>query len=164
MGTSGLVALFGLVMQDFHRPSSSIEVKGQIISEDVQKYPNITQGGPKFAKISERIRKMVKFLSLVLKYKWNWNISISSLKCTIFGILFAYIRLWTLLVLAVFRTHIVYKPGYSQAHNGVPVAQQYSIKGWNLRAWGLVFMGNWKFCLGPKPTTSKKWSLLVNCQ
>ena len=47
MGTSGLVALFGLVMQDFHHPSSSIEVKGQIISEDVQKYPNITQGGPK---------------------------------------------------------------------------------------------------------------------
>lgn len=51
MGTSGLVALFGSVMQDFHPPSSSIEVKGQIISEDVQKYPNITQGGPKFAKI-----------------------------------------------------------------------------------------------------------------
>ena len=69
MGTSGLAALFGLVMQIFHRLSSSIEVKGQIISEDVQKYPNITQGGPKFAKISERIRKMVKFLSLVLKYK-----------------------------------------------------------------------------------------------
>ena len=51
MGTSGLVALFGSVMQDFHPPSSSIEVKGKIISEDVQKYPNITQGGPKFAKI-----------------------------------------------------------------------------------------------------------------
>lgn len=50
MGTSGLAALFGLAMQDFHHPNSSIEVKGQIIS-DVQKYPNITQGGPKFAKI-----------------------------------------------------------------------------------------------------------------
>ena len=44
-------SLIWLMMQIFHRLSSSIEVKGQIISEDVQKYPNIPQGGPKFAKI-----------------------------------------------------------------------------------------------------------------